>query len=65
MKAAWINLGGIMALVDESGRLTGELMPMDKQIHQKITKSLYEAPRAFEVDGYKILNKPPDSNKSA
>lgn len=65
MKAAWINLGGIMALVDESGRLTGELMPMDKQIHKKIIKSLYEAPRAFKVDGYKMLRKPPDQDKTA
>lgn len=58
MNGCWTNLGGIMALHNESGRPVGLLMPMDKQIHDRITKSLYEAPMRFSVEGCKVLIPP-------
>ncbi|WP_156114732.1 hypothetical protein [Paenibacillus sp. FSL R5-0345] len=51
MMAAWINLGGVLARIDATGRLTGAIIPVDNQIHAKEQKARGEPPRAPIMDG--------------
>jgi hypothetical protein len=51
MMAAWINLGGVLARIDATGRLTGAIIPVDNQIHAKEQKTRGEPPRAIIMDG--------------
>ena len=60
MNGRWINLGRDMALVDESGRLVGRLIPKDERIAYLTSKSLYEPYRSLRIDGDIYAGRPPD-----
>lgn len=60
MSKQWINLGRDMALVDESGRLVGRLIPKDERIAYLTSKSLYEPYRSLRIDGDIYAGRPPD-----
>ncbi|OMD08387.1 hypothetical protein [Paenibacillus odorifer] len=57
MMAAWINLGTSYELVSEYGARVGTLITLDKQIHHRNLKSLYDPPIGFRVDKYKFIEK--------
>lgn len=54
MIAAWINLGGSYELVSEYGTRGGTLITLDKQIHHRNLRALYEPPIGFKTDDYKF-----------
>lgn len=63
MSKQWINLGRDMALVDESGRFLGRLIPLDDQIARLTYKSLYEPYRCLRIDGDIFTGIPPDRDE--
>lgn len=58
--AYWLNLGGDMALVNESGALIGRLIPMEDKIYRATKRALYEPARAFKMRGHSFTGRPPD-----
>lgn len=58
--AYWLNLGGDMALVNESGTLIGRLMPMEDKIYRATKRALYEPARPFKMRGHRFTGEPPD-----
>lgn len=65
MRAAWINLGETYELVSEYGTRGGALITLDKQIHQRNLRALYEPPIAFKTDSYKFAEKRLINRKTA
>jgi hypothetical protein len=57
MIAAWINLGETYELVSEYGTRGGALITLDKQIHQRNLRALYEPPIGFKTDAYKFAER--------
>jgi hypothetical protein len=57
MRAAWINLGSTLTMVDESGAHRGTIITMDKQTHQRSLRALYEPPVSFTIEDYSLLHK--------
>jgi hypothetical protein len=65
MRAAWINLGETYELVSEYGTRGGALITLDKQIHQRNLRALYEPPIGFKTDSYKFAEKRLINRKTA
>lgn len=57
MRAAWINLGETYELVSEYGARGGAIITLDKQIHHRNLRALYEPPICFKTDGYIFVEK--------
>jgi hypothetical protein len=57
MKAAWVNLGSSLTLVDESGEHRGTIITLDKQTHQRSLRALYDPPVVIYTEGCKMLQK--------
>lgn len=52
MRDIWVNLGTHMYLVNDSGEVTGVLVPLDTQILGKQQRTFNEASKGFRIDGY-------------
>lgn len=57
MRAAWINLGYSYELVSEYGTRGGTLITLDKQIHHRNLRALYEPPIGFKTDQYRFVER--------
>lgn len=58
--AYWLNLGGDMALVNESGALIGRLIPLEDKIYRSTKRALYDPARPFKTRVHRLTGKPPD-----
>lgn len=65
MIAAWINLGSSYELISEYGTRGGTIITLDKQIHQRNLRALYEPPIGFKTDGYKFAERRLINRKTA
>lgn len=57
MMAAWINIGESYELVNEYGARGGTLITLDKQIHHRNLRALYEPPIGFKTDKFKFIER--------
>lgn len=60
MIVCWINRNDGYGLLNESGRLVGEIVLIPNQIQGREIKRLYEPTRWFKMDGHRVLGKPLD-----
>lgn len=63
--AAWINLGDSYEMVSEYGTRGGTLITLDKQIHHRNLRALYEPPIGFKTDSYKFAERRLINRKTA
>jgi hypothetical protein len=60
MMVCWINRNNGYGLINDSGRLVGEIELVGNRIHGRQPKRLYEPTRWFRIDSHRLRGKPPD-----